>query len=265
MSEIESLSLFVGTGECNARCAHCAGLPLRKFAPKRDGEVDEDLIRNTVLDCYRKGARALSLSSSGEPTLSPFAVDRVLHIIKDLKAEGVSFPKINLYTNGIRIGTDLSFCCWHFWEWHVLGLTTVHLTVHSTDPLVNARVYGVPVYPPLERIIDRIHRGYYKVRINLLLNKNIIPTCDVFTEMIRELQYDLHVDSIAAWPLRDKDDRIDLATLPPAEEIQKMTDWLEGNPNFRVRFLANETAHEKSYSAKLTLFPDGSLTNTWCR
>ena len=53
--------------------------------------------------------------------------------------------------------------------------------------------------------------------------------------------------------------------LPSTEEVEKMRDWLEGNPNFRVRFLADETAHEESYSAKLTLFPDGSLTNTWCR
>ena len=71
MTRLKSLSLFVGTEYCNAKCGHCAGEPLRGYGSKKDGIIDEELINKTIRDCYRQGARSLSISSTGEPTLSP--------------------------------------------------------------------------------------------------------------------------------------------------------------------------------------------------
>jgi len=56
-----------------------------------------------------------------------------------------------------------------------------------------------------------------------------------------------------------------MEALPPADELIKMREWVEGNPVYRIRFLENEEDHQLSYSRKLTLFPDGSLSNAWCR
>lgn len=114
---MNSLGLIVGTGECNAHCPHCAGIPLRKFAPAQDGVLDEALLRKTLRDSWDAGARRISLSGSGEPTLSPKSVTRTLDIIGELGIDGIRFNQINLYTNGIRIGTDLEFC-WHLDVWH---------------------------------------------------------------------------------------------------------------------------------------------------
>ncbi|MDP3027449.1 MAG: hypothetical protein Q8N63_07085, partial [Nanoarchaeota archaeon] len=89
MHEINSLSIFVGTGQCNANCAHCAGEIYRKSAPTEDGVIDEDLIHKTLRSCYEKGARYLSISSSGEPTLSPLSVTKALKLVNECKKEGI--------------------------------------------------------------------------------------------------------------------------------------------------------------------------------
>jgi molybdenum cofactor biosynthesis enzyme MoaA len=262
MPELDSLSIFVGTGQCNAKCAHCAGLHLRKYAPKVDGELDEELIAGTMAACYEKGARSLTITGCGEPTCSPKAVTKALELAFLLRP---SFEKINLYTNGILLGTNSEFCWEYLPLWKALGLTGIRLTLHSTDEETNAYYFGVPKYPPVYRIVDRIHRANLKVRVNLLLNGGAIPTCKEFSKVVRYLQDFLHVESIASWPLRDADDNVDVKALPPADELIKMREWIEANPVYRVRFLENEKAHEQSYSRKLTLFPDGTLSNAWCQ
>jgi len=117
MKTLNSLSIFVGTAQCNGHCVHCAGVPLRKYAPKEDGVIDKDLIYRTVKECYNKGARYLSISSSGEPTLSPLAVTRTLELVNGCREEGIGFSPINLYSNGIRIGEDKSFCDKYLFLW----------------------------------------------------------------------------------------------------------------------------------------------------
>jgi molybdenum cofactor biosynthesis enzyme MoaA len=265
MPELDSLSIFVGTGKCNARCVHCAGLHLRKFAPKADGEIDEELIAGTMAACYEKGARSLTITGCGEPTCSPKAVTKALELAFMLRQRGVVFESTNLYTNGIIVGTNSEFCWEYLPLWGSLGLTDIRLTLHHIDEETNAYYFNVPKYPPVYRVVDRIHRSGLRVRVNLLLNGGAIPTCGEFSKVVRYLQDFLSVSSIATWPLRDAEDNIDMKALPPAEELTKMAAWVEGNPVYRVRFLENEEAHQQSYNRKLTLFPDGTLSNAWCQ
>ena len=112
MRTVIGLGIFVGTGQCNANCEHCAGTPHRKNAHKFDGEIDKELIEDVIRKCYSSGAKYISLTSSGEPTLSPGSVTKVLELIKNY--EFVKYDKINLYTNGIVIGSDLNFCKKYF-------------------------------------------------------------------------------------------------------------------------------------------------------
>ena len=263
--ELKSLSLFVGTGNCNANCVHCAGKIHRKYAPKEDGIIDEDLIRKTVRECYIKGARSLSISSSGEPTLSPLSVTKALKLIHDLRNEGVNYSRINLYSNGIVIGKDKNFCDKYLGLWKSLGLTTIYLTIHDTDEKNNASVYGIVDYPPLTKIISKIHDSGLKVRGNTVLSKKLISNLDEFVEMIKKLEV-LKVDYISAWPIRNENDEVDAEMAPSKEELSKISAWIEKDNHygFEVKLLGDETHALYAENKKLTLFPDNTLSNSWC-
>lgn len=265
MSKLKSLSLFVGTGYCNAKCGHCAGLPLREDAPKRDGIINEDLIYKTVRECYDLGARSLSLSSSGEPTLSPLSVTKTMELVYRSKKEGINFSPINLYSNGIRIGEDEDFCNEFLPLWKRFGLTTVYVTVHNIDRKKNAEIYGVKNYPPFELILSRVHKSDLLVRANLVLSKGTIGTLEEFVSTINYLQ-DVKFDYVSAWPIRNDDDEVDQELCPFEEELDKIEDWIRTNKNsnFRINLLNGKDRKSYETGQKLTLFPNEVLSNTWC-
>lgn len=261
---LSSLSLFVGTSECNAKCEHCAGIPLRKYAPKVDGIIDQDLIYKTIKNCYEQGARYLSISSSGEPTLSPLTVTRTLELIDGCRNEGIEFSPINLYSNGIRIGEDKTFCDTYLPLWKGFGLTTIYVTVHDVNEEENARIYGIHTYPSLDVIISRIHNADLFMRANLVLSKRTIGTFDKFLSTVEELN-EKGADYISAWPVRDKNDWVDLELSPLEEELDKIEDWVEKqNSNGKIRLLRETNKITYQTGKKLTLFPNGKLSNTWC-
>ncbi len=265
MGKLDSLSLFVGTGRCNAHCRHCAGVPLRRYAPKEDGIIDEDLILRTARECYGRGARSLSLSSSGEPTLSPLSVTSTLDLLCSLAEEGIAFSPINLYSNGIRIGEDRRFSDEYLPLWQSKGLTRVYITVHDIDEAKNARVYGVGSYPSLKDIVSRIHSARLQMRANLVLSKETIGTAEGFRSAARYL-LDLGVEYISAWPLRNLEDEVDEQLSPPGSELDLMEEWIRSEQSLegRIRLLREESKAEYASGRKLTLFPDGTLSSTWC-
>ncbi len=264
MGKLRSLSIFVGQGLCNARCNHCAGVPLRKYAPVEDGTIDEVLIYETLKDCYRQGARSLSISSSGEPTLSPISVTKALHLARECENEGISFDPINLYSNGIRIGEDEQFCQKYLSLWSVYGLKQVYVTVHDINESKNAAVYGIKSYPSLKKILSRIHSSGLLMRANLVLNRKTIGTLDEFTSSIGHLLH-IGVDRVSAWPVRTLDDKVDTELSPPADELEQMEIWVRRNfDSKKVRLLLEKSKVAYKSGKKLTLFPDGTLSSSWC-
>ncbi len=265
LNGLKSVSIFVGTGNCNAHCPHCAGRIHRKYAPKEDGIINEDLIRKTLRECYSKGARSLSISSSGEPTLSPISVTKVLQLIYNLKEEGINFNKINLYSNGIIIGNDEEFCDKYLSLWKSLGLTTIYITIHDTNEENNARVYGIKEYPSLKNIISRIHSYGIKVRGNLVLNREVISNLNEFVSMIKKLAV-LKLDSVSAWPIRNDNDKVDIEIAPSKEELGKIRNWIGSNKNqdFEIKLLGDDYHELYAENKKLTLFPDNTLSSSWC-
>jgi molybdenum cofactor biosynthesis enzyme MoaA len=261
MATLNSLSLFVGTGQCDASCAHCAGKQHRKYAPKKDGIIDEEIIRKTVESCYEHGARNISISSSGEPTLSPLAVTRTLKLLHEYAQRGMAYSHIRLYSNGIRIGQDRQFCETYLPRWCDLGLTSVYVTVHDTDPEKNALIYRVASYPPLETVIQRIHDAGFILRANMVMSDTTINTAERFTETARRLLA-MGVDKISAWPLRNDDDEVDSLHSPPEEEIDRMESWALQRQNVCVYRENSRIRYQQG--EKLTLFPDGTLSNKWC-
>lgn len=265
MKKLSSLSLFVGTGQCNASCDHCAGVPLRKYAPKKDGVIDESLISETIKKCYDMGARYLSISSSGEPTLSPLSVTKTLELIKQYKEKGLEFSPINLYSNGIRIGEDKGFCDRYLPLWKSLGLTTFYITIHNINEEKNAKIYRIKSYPPLKRIIFRIHDADLLMRANIVLSKKAINTFEEFVSTSNYLM-NAGVDNISAWPIRNQEDEVDIKLSPLETELDKIEEWIEKNQDFRqrIRLLREKSKLAYQTGQKLTLFPDGTLSNTWC-
>lgn len=261
---LKSLALLVGSSDCNARCRHCAGVPLRKYAPKEDGFLDEDLFYKTIRDCYSQGARALSVSSSGEPTLSPLTVTRTLEIVHGLREEGIEFSPINLYSNGIRIGEEEDFSDKYLPLWKSLGLSVIYLTVHDVDERENAKIYRVKTYPSLELILTRIHAADLLARANLVLNKETIDTFDKFRSTVEKLR-EIGFDYISAWPIRNAQDNVDPKLAPSQNELDLMGRWVEEqSPDHRIRLLGEGNRVVYETGQKLTLFPDGTLSNTWC-
>lgn len=265
MGTLRSLAVFVGTGQCNAHCAHCAGIVHRKHAPREDGVVDEELIDKTLRECYHEGARYLSLTSSGEPTLSPLSVTKVLGLVSKCEKEGIKFSNIHVYSNGIRIGEDKSFCDKYLGLWKDYGLETFYVTVHSIDERKNARIYGIESYPPIEQVLSRIHGADLLMRANLVLSKGTLYTFEEFTSTAEHL-IKIGVDKIAAWPVRNIDDKLDTELSPPSSELDRMEEWAErnNNPKCHITLLGEKSRVVYETGQKLTLFPDGTLSNSWC-
>lgn len=259
MSEVNSLSLFVGTGQCNANCKHCAGRPLRVYAPKKDGEDNEARISKAIESCYMKGAMRLSLSSSGEPTLSPTSVTKALLLTYAHK--DFHFDPINLYSNGIRIGEDKAFADKYLRLWKGLGLTTVYITVHSIDLAENARHYGVRSYPPLETIVYRLRQHGLSIRANIILSKEMISDLRTFSEAATFLK-EIGFNHIAAWPIRNDDDVVDANLAPDQKVLDEIEEKWRGVPWVRVH--GEKTRTEYSSGKKLTLFQNGALSSSWC-
>lgn len=253
---LQNIALFVGTGKCNANCAHCAGSIHRYNMPKKDGIIDEELFYNTLKYAYERGARSLSFTSGGEPTLAPNSVTKTLDI-----AENFDFKKIKLYTNGIRIGKSLKFSETYLPLWQSKGLTDIYWTVHSISEEKNAQIFRIKSYPSLELIISRIHKAHLKVRANIVLSRSNISDLERFKEIVNGLK-GYYVDNIAAWPVRDEKDEYDVINAPSMSEIEKMREWAKDDWTIQVQ----TEEHHKLYKnkQKLGLFPDGKLSNDWC-
>jgi molybdenum cofactor biosynthesis enzyme MoaA len=265
INNLHSLSLFVGTAACNADCSHCAGRIHRKFAPKKDGMINKGLIYKTLKYCYKKGARYLSLSGSGEPTLSPKSVTKVLQLVHECRKEGIKFFSISLYTNGIRIGEDKDFCSHYLSLWKKLGLTTIYVTVHNIDERENAEVYRIKSYPSLQVVFSRIHQANLLVRANLVLSKRTTGTLDRFVQTSVYL-INSGVDSISTWPIRSQNDKIDFRSAPSEQELDKIECWIRKNKDFghKIKLLREKSHILYKKRRKLTLFPDSTLSNSWC-
>lgn len=264
--KVTSVAILIGRGICNARCEHCAGEIHRLNAPHEDGVVDEKLIKTILRKCFLKGARSLSISGSGEPTLSPKAVTKTLKIAAGLREEGVDYSFIHLYSNGIRFGESEEFVSRYLPLWKSLGLRAIYITVHDVGPEKNAEAYGVKKYPNLATVVKRIHSAGMAVRANLVLCKSTICTFESFSSSVAALA-EMGFDAISAWPIRDPDkDQVDRSKSPDEIELEKMFAWTAcSRLRIPVRVLLEKERNVYQNRHKLTLLPDGTLSNSWCK
>ena len=76
------------------------------------------------------------------------------------------------------------------------------------------------------------------------------------------------VDSVAAWCLRDANDNVDADLAPAKAELDLMERWAKEEQNSQYPYnvvVYREENRGYQEGDKLTLFPDGTLSNSWCK
>ena len=202
IDKIYSVSVLVGSDQCNGNCSFCSGRYLRDQA-QADGDVPRNLEAALRLSS-KYGGWSVSITSSGEPTLSPNSITNVLKTMRDLRSEGVSFPFVNLFTNGITMADDEFVDKW-LPLWKDLGLTAIAVSVHGVDEQKQVEAYGLKHYPSFHKIFDNIRRHGLVPRATLLLRKGGVDDAVEYERACDRLidHYDLKM--ITSWPLAKPD------------------------------------------------------------
>jgi len=270
VEKIDGISILVGTAECNARCHDCAGRQHRKNASEKDGEIDEARLREVLDYCLKRDCRYITLTGSGEPTLSPLSVTATLEVIKKHgRRRKENFAPINLYTNGIRLGTEPDFAGRFLPTWKELGLTTVYISVYSIDEDRNAIAFGIGRYPRFEGIFHKIKECGLKLRTSIILKKGYTDSADKFRELCERF-FKLGVDNISAWPLKDGNDYIS-AMAPSRNVLEEISELVSGRdrifpdyPGRTIRLLLGDSETKENLGKKIALFQDGTVSDVWC-
>lgn len=260
--KLDGISILVGTSSCNANCSFCAGRQHRDKAPKRDGIIDEARLNNVLNYCHDMNCHYITLTGSGEPTLSPKSVSAVLNIIKAFKERGILFNPVNLYTNGIRIGRDEQFCKKYLKLWKLLGLTSIYVSAYSSNKELNAKAFGIKEYPEFETIFRRIKDFGFKLRISVILRKGYTDGKDSL-RMLCNMFYGFGADNISVWPLKNEDDSLS-DSAPDRKHLLEIRDLIGQYPPGALRVLLGNIEKKQMLGKKIALFQNGEISDIWC-
>ena len=202
IDKIYSVSVVVGSDKCNAKCRHCGGRSLRADAlPGDKGSISG--LESALALCHQYGGWAVSLTGSGEPTLSPIAVTKTMQEIHRGKEMGIVFPFVNLFTNGFELVNNPLMRSHWLPLWKKLGLTAVAISIHDVDREVNRRGYNVGEdfnFPELADMVRVVREAGLVPRVTLLLNRGY---CDNVADYRRNLDAlkKMGVEMVTSWPL----------------------------------------------------------------
>ncbi len=283
METIYSVSIMVGSAECNARCGYCGGHGHRQDALSSSEGTLRNL-RTALLLCHKSlnGGWSISLTGSGEPTLSPVAVTKTLEGIDALRKEGVSFPTINLFTNGISIVNDPAMRAEWLPKWRELGLTHVAISVHSTDLCANRNAYNLAddyPFPELSEILDVVRRCGLTPRVTLLLRRHGVSNWRQLRHELEVLR-SLGVNLVTSWALVKPDGKrsaytprrvdllgIRLGLLLHAERVLGHPwgggVWAYRGISFRLTTYVTRFRPRDRFIRQLVLFQDGRVSYSW--
>ncbi|HXK38093.1 MAG TPA: radical SAM protein [Candidatus Paceibacterota bacterium] len=280
IEKIYSVSALVGKGVCNGNCAFCAGKYLRPDAKNTDPAFLKNL-ESAIKLSARHGGWSLSLTSSGEPTMSPEDVTEALRVYAKCANHGAYFPNVNLFTNGILLG-DSSFCETWLPLWRELGLTNIALSIHSVNRGKQARAYGLEEYPEFTSIVANVRKYGIGVRATLLLRKGEVDNALAYERSVRYLIEWCDITNITSWPVADPDGTPNVFT-PSEEGMNDIRAWLTrytklchghvwGGGVFDydgsiLRLTDYVTRHdpEKDFVRQLVVFQDGTVAYSWIK
>lgn len=281
IEKIYSVSVLVGTNACNGKCKFCAATELRKDAPQKDGIVTPNL-ESALRLSSKYGGWSLSITSSGEPTLSPESVTNTLALYDKLKSDGVSFPFINLFTNGIKIGKDKIFSEYYLPKWKKFGLTSIAVSVHSINRKEQAAAYGLEEheYPEWHEIFWAIKHAGLVPRITLLLRKGAIDTPEKFKQAVDFFTVMQKINMITTWEIANADGSSNEFT-PSWINLIRIRYWLWKNGkrvmghvwggtvydykgySIRITKYVSEHKPDNDFIRQLVVFQDGKVAYSW--
>jgi molybdenum cofactor biosynthesis enzyme MoaA len=280
IEKIYSVSVLVGKGACNGNCAFCAGKYLRPDAKSGDPTFLRNLEAAIKLSA-RHGGWSLSLTSSGEPTVSPDDVTDALRVYDKCAQQGAYFPNVNLFTNGILLG-DASFCEKWLPLWRALGLTNVALSIHSVNRTKQARAYGLDDYPEFTEIVKNVRKHGIGVRSTLLLRKGEVDNALTYERSVKYLIEWCDITNITSWTIGNPDGTPNDFT-PSEDGMNDIRAWLTrytklchghvwGGGVFDyegsiLRLTDYVTKHdpEKDFVRQLVVFQDGTVAYSWIK
>ena len=280
VDKIYSISVVVGSNECNANCEHCGGRILRHTAlPKDRGTVKN--LRFALALCHKYGGWAVSLTGSGEPLLSPDAITETLREIKIYADKGIIFASVNLFTNGIELVRNPKIKEYYLPLWKELGLTSIVVSIHSVRHESNAVAYRVNPrdFPSLEKIISVIKEMNLLPRVVLLLHKGYCDSIDEYLYNLNRLK-EMGVFMVTSWPLCNNDGTRNKYT-PRVWELFKIRFflwcncervfnqiWGGGVYNYnglsvRLTTYVSEHRSTNDFIRQLVVFQDGTVAYSW--
>lgn len=176
---IQTFSIIAGTAACNASCPYC----ISKMTPKQSVGLKEPNVnwRNFEKACrfaQMNSVTTILLTGKGEPTLYPNQITKFLK-----KMKRFNFPIIELQTNGLVLEKKESDK--YLKEWYELGLTTIAISIVHYKKEKNKEIFCPDQnYPDLERLIKKLHKIGFTVRLSCTMIKGFIDSKEKAKEMI---------------------------------------------------------------------------------
>lgn len=276
IDKIYSVSAVLGGPACNAKCPGCAGKVLRPDAKKvqNPNQAPRNIVAASRL-ALNYGAWTLSLTSSGEPTLYP---DAITDTLQTLKNEGVQWPYINLFTNGITIDENWGEMRPNLIKWKKLGLTSVVVSIHSTNSKKNSGIYGVAPFST-KTVLDNIKSVGLCAKVVLLLGRDSVASLKEYIDSLNVLK-SWGVGLITSWEIRANDGKR-IKQSPSILEMLKIRAWLllktenvmghvwggmvRNYRGMNVRLTDYVSKHKPSndFLRQLVLLPGGVVSYSW--
>ena len=279
----QSMSILTGNARCNASCPFC----ISRMTPKQGVCKDAPLVnwRNFDKACRLAellGTTSVLLTGKGEPTLFP---DQITHFLVQL--DEYNFPIIELQTNGLLFEDDKYDD--YLKEWYDRGLTFIALSVVHYDYKVNKSVYTPNgKYMDLEKVIEKLHRFGFSVRLSCTMIKGGIDSFMSFKNMVAK-SHEWEVEQLSIRKLSYPDVSEDAGVLKwcamnEVSEAQhvEIEQYLESQGTKLMTFEWGATVYdlndqnvaitnaltfnqEKDDLRQLIFFPDGRLRYDWQR
>lgn len=213
--KISTMSVVVGTGACNAVCPYCVSkmTPVGANDPRQP--INTRNLLKALLFAERSGVSTILLTGKGEPTLFPKDITTYLtHICKNGR-----FPFIEMQTNGFvldssdRMDSD-------FKAWYDQGLTTVSVSIVSTNPFKNGEIMKGNNGGPTEtaRVVKKLHDFGFSVRINCTMLKGVVDSW----QRVKETAHWCSQHKVEQLTIRD-------VTAPERTEDPKVSSWVKAH------------------------------------
>ncbi len=177
--KINTFSIIAGTAACNASCPYCiskmTGIEEVGF---KEPEINWKNFNKACRLAQVNNVSTVLITGKGEPTLYPEQITKFLKNIGKY-----DFPLIELQTNGLTLAKKEYDK--YLKEWLNLGLNTIAISIVHYKREENGKIFTPNrEYPELEKLIDKLHKIGYSIRLSCLLMKEFIDTPEEIKDLV---------------------------------------------------------------------------------